>query len=89
MWYWNGDFGGWAWLWMTFMMAVMWLPLLIGGWWIATQLGRRHDAPPPPPPDHDALEIARRAYARGDLDRERYLQIVADLGEQPERGKGR
>jgi len=28
-----------------------------------------------------ALDQARRAYARGDLSRERYLQVVEDLGE--------
>lgn len=80
--YWHNGPDGWGWLWMVVVMAVVWLPLLIGGLWLLTRVA----GPPPPPtrdaggePPLDAVEIARRAYARGELPRERYLQIIEDL----------
>ncbi len=83
MWYWNDGIGGWGVFWMGLMMVVMWLPLLLLLVWALRGLGRpsRGSEPPwpPPPPEPDAREIARRAYARGEIDRERYLQIIADL----------
>ena len=81
MWYEHGGPDGWGWLSMVAIMAVVWLPLLIAGAWLLT---RAPGGAPPPPRDgggepSDAVEIARRAYARGELPRERYLQIVEDL----------
>jgi hypothetical protein len=35
-----------------------------------------------------ALEAARLRYARGELDRDQYLRLVADLGGQPPPGPG-
>ena len=77
---WYGD--GWG-LGMGVMMLVIWLPLLLAVVWLVARPGGRgrmqgDDGP-------DALEVARRSYARGDIDRPRYLQIVKDLGGTPPR----
>ena len=83
MWTWHGGLDGWGWIWMTVMMAVVWLPLILAGAWLLRQSGG--GAPSRPRDDGsgethlDAVEIARRAYARGELPREQYLQIADDL----------
>lgn len=89
--YWHDGGGwGWGWVWMIVVMAVVWVPLLIAFLWFMRSLagGRSGDRDRPADAggvprsesDLDAREIARRAYARGDLDRERFLQIMEDLG---------
>ncbi len=77
---------GWGWVWMIVVMAVVWVPLLIAFLWFMRSVadgGRpsRDGGAPRSTSDLDAREIARRAYARGELDRERFLQIMADLGD--------
>lgn len=84
MWYWHDGVDGWGALWMTLGMAIVWLPLilllawaLIGGdrpWRTRGGAG-----PSSPPPEPDARELARRTYARGEIDRERYLEMIEDL----------
>lgn len=70
-------------LWMGLMMAVVWLPLLVILIWGLRQLGQPpRDREPPmhaSPAEPDARESARRTYARGEIDRERYLQMIDDL----------
>ncbi|TAJ18596.1 MAG: SHOCT domain-containing protein [Dehalococcoidia bacterium] len=71
----NGDWFG-----MTLMMAFMWVPILV----LVVVLVRSLSAGGggSSPQVHDSAEDeARRAYARGDLDRERFLQITSDLRE--------
>jgi len=68
---------------MFVMMAAVWLPLLVLLLWAMRYWNR------PPADGHstgrsaerepDARELARRAYARGELDRERFLQLMEDL----------
>ena len=41
-----------------------------------------HAAPPPRPPDA-ALEHVRSRYARGEIPREEYVQLLQDLGGAP------
>ena len=84
MWHWGDASNGWGMLWMGLMMAIMWLPILVVLIWALRQFGRPpHEPglPSSPSTEPDAREIARRSYARGDIDRERYLQIVQDLDE--------
>lgn len=84
MWGWHDDPGGWGWFWMIFMMAIVWVPLLLAGLWGASQLGRGASAgtgSQPTGSHQDARELARQAYARGELDRESFLQVIADLDE--------
>lgn len=89
MWHSHDGPDGWGLVWMALMMAFVWIPILLIIVWAVRDFGRPRDAreqPPPTPPatpappaGPDAREIARRAYASGELDRERYLQIVEDL----------
>ncbi len=82
MWYWHDGPGGWAWVWMTVMMAVVWLPLLLLFVWALRTWARPGAAPRPDIDGRDdvpADEIARRAYARGEISRERFLEVMADL----------
>lgn len=85
MWNWGDGPDGWGWFWMGVMMVVVWLPLLVLLIWALRQFGqpsRRDESwPGQLPPEPGAREIARRAYARGEIDRERYQQIMQDLGE--------
>lgn len=80
-----GTWGLWGWLLMPLMMALVWVPvLLLLGWGARLVLGGGGPAPTPvpptpPAPEADARELARRAYARGDVTRERFLEIIADL----------
>jgi uncharacterized membrane protein len=70
---------------MGFMMLIVWLPLLVILLWALRQFGQpsrdNESRSSQLPPEPDAGEIARRAYARGEIDRERYQQIMQDLGE--------
>lgn len=62
------------------MMLVIWIPLLFAMFWFMARPwngGHRGGESP------DALEIARRSYARGDVDRDRYARDVKDLGGTP------
>ncbi|MCC6238091.1 MAG: hypothetical protein IT299_11040 [Dehalococcoidia bacterium] len=83
MWEWHDGPDGWGLLWMGLMMAIVWVPLLLIIVWALREFGGppRRDQPPSNEtrPQPDAREIARRAYAGGDIDRERYLQIIEDL----------
>lgn len=77
MW-WHDGLSGWDWLWMTVMMGVVWVPIVLLVLWAiwsprrtgGTVDGGRRD---------DPLEVAQRTYARGEISRERYLEIVEDL----------
>jgi len=84
MWTWHDGADGWGVLWMGLMMAIVWVPLLLIFVWAMREFGRPHrddrDSTHRPSAEPDAREIARRAYARGEIDRERYLQVMEDLG---------
>lgn len=79
MWHWHGGWDSGEWLSMSVMMLVVWLPLIL---LIAFAL-RSLIAPGPAgrSSSDSAEEEARRAYARGDLDRERFQQVMQDLRE--------
>jgi len=83
MWHSHDGPDGWGLVWMALMMSFVWIPVLLILVWAVRDLGRpsggREQPPSTPPAEPDAREIARRAYASGELDRERYLQIVEDL----------
>ncbi len=93
MWDWQDGLGGWGWFWMIAMMALVWIPLVLAVVWMLRPVGgpsRPSMGPEDGGDAHlDAVEIARRSYARGDLPRERYLQIIDDLQQGGElRGGG-
>jgi uncharacterized membrane protein len=80
MWCWHDGLNGWDWVWMTLMMGVMWIPLVLLVVWVVWSLTRsRTDDRAPGQPAPSALEVAQLAYARGDISRERFLEIVEDL----------
>jgi uncharacterized membrane protein len=77
---------------MGLMMAIVWVPLLVALVWAlrmfsqsAQQSARRRDEGDRGPA---ARDVARLAYARGELDRGRYLEILEDL-ERTERPASR
>ncbi len=71
----NGDWFG-----MTLMMAFMWVPILVLVLVLVRSLSTGGGGGARSGQD-SAEDEARRAYARGDLDRERFLQITSDLRE--------
>ena len=56
--------------------------------WLVLRAGGRPTAPPPPaaPARDPALEQVRMRYARGEIDRETFLQLSRDLGGEPPAG---
>lgn len=82
MWHWhhwgNGEWAAGDWLSMLFMMALVWIPILILG-----LLFLRGAFGAPGRDDRggagSAEEEARRSYARGEIDRERFIQTMQDL----------
>ncbi len=76
MWHWHGDWGSGDWLSMSVVMLLIWLPLLL-----LIALTIRSLVAPGAGHAPSAEEEARRAYARGELHRERFQQIMRDLSE--------
>jgi len=78
MWHWHGDWNSGEWLSMSIMMLLVWLPLLLLVAFALRSLigsGAR--------PTASAEEDARRAYARGEIDRDRFQQVMRDLQDHP------
>ncbi len=74
---WDGEWGAGGWLGMTLMMVLVSVPILVLGFFLVRALigpGNRSDRVGDPAEDE-----ARRAYARGEIDRERFLEIMRDL----------
>jgi len=72
--------GGFMWFWAIFWVVVLAL-LVAGAIWLARTLTRPPNPPSGPGPARAELDLR---YARGELDREDYLQRRADLeGGQP------
>lgn len=44
MWDWHDGAGGWGWFWMAFMMALVWVPIVLAGVWLVLTLGRGRPA---------------------------------------------
>lgn len=81
MWHWHGEWNSGEWLSMSIMMLLVWLPLLL-----VVALALRSLIAPGRSSAGSAEEEARRAYARGDIDRERFQQIMQDLREHRSTG---
>jgi uncharacterized membrane protein len=66
------------------MMTLMWMvPLLLIGWLVTSALGAQplmNGCDPAKPVEYDvALLVVRERYARGELSRAQYEQLVAEL----------
>lgn len=77
---WQFHDGG-DWIWMTVVMAFIWVPIVLAVLWA---LGRGFAGPniSRSENEHDRDDpeaIVRLAYARGELSRERFLEVVEDL----------
>jgi len=81
MWHWHGDWNSGEWLSMSIMMLLVWLPLLL-----LVAFALRSLLVPSTRQSASAEEDARRAYARGEIDRDRFQQIMQDLREQRSTG---
>jgi len=81
MWHWHGEWNSGEWLSMSIMMLIVWLPLLL-----LIGLAFRSFFTPGARRSPSAEEEARRAYARGDIDRDRFQQIMQDLREHRSTG---
>lgn len=81
MWHWHGEWNSGEWLSMSIMMLVVWLPLLL-----LVGVAIRSLLTPGTGHAGSAEEEARRAYARGEIDRERFQQIMQDLREHRSTG---
>lgn len=82
MWGWHEGMDGADWIWMTLMMGLVWAPIVLFVlWFLRDAVGgaTRNQGRSDPDGELSAVELARRAYARGDLSRESYLQVVEDL----------
>lgn len=68
-----GDMYGWSWWWML-VPALFWASLIVlVAWAVARVLGNDRGN------RSDALEILKRRYARGDIDRDEYERRRRDL----------
>jgi uncharacterized membrane protein len=67
--------------WMMLLGAVFWILILGLVTYLVTSHGTGRSAAPVAPPD--PLEIARRRYATGQISRERFLALCADLTAPP------
>ena len=80
MWYWHGS-NEWGWVSMAIMMLMFWVPLIAAGAWFLSRLGAGgRERTGNEASQVSARELADRRYARGELSREQYLQVIADLG---------
>ena len=86
MWHWHGGWDGGDWLGMVVMMVLVWTPLLLVA--LAILRGPRRHNERRSEERESAEEVARRAYANGEIDRERFLEVMSDLRENPVSGRG-
>jgi len=61
---------------MWIIIAMLWLPWAALAVWVGRQLGLHRSLNQGPSPE----EAVKRAYARGEIDRDRFLEMMADLG---------
>jgi putative membrane protein len=95
MWWWDGGtWGGWGWIGMV-VMILFWVAVVVGVVYLVRAVARRpgagegqqgpvggpgSQAPPPAGQSRpDPLRILEERYAKGEIDREEFLQRKADL----------
>jgi putative membrane protein len=71
-----GDWDGWRWWLVMPVMLIFWGGVIWLIVWLVRQSSSRTDRS-----DGDAIEIARRRYARGEISREEFEQIRRDLSD--------
>ena len=78
MWQYN-DGMGWLMIFGGFWMIVFWGLVIWFIIWGVKKLSEREESEKRNRPGHDAVEIARQRYARGEITREQFEQIKKDL----------
>lgn len=80
-----GLFGPWGWVGMI-LNLVLFVAVVIGVIWLIVSVIRRSGPPvsstapqPPAPAASTPREIVQARYARGEINREEYLQLMTDL----------
>lgn len=76
---WHGGWGGGDWIGMLLMMILVWTPILVMGFFLLRAATGHREGPKET--RDEAEEEARRSYARGEMDRERFQQVMQDLRE--------
>ena len=67
------------------MMVVFWMAIIVGVVYLVQYLKKKDTTGTPSlHQGESALEILERRYVNGELNREEYLDMKADLGKQPE-----
>jgi putative membrane protein len=98
MWWWgDGHMGAAGWVGLAFMI-LFWIAVIVGLVFLFRYLFSRpyrdwhnyppadyHGAGPGAPPRSDAMRILEERYARGEIDREEFLQRKADLERKPDK----
>lgn len=76
----NGGNGGW-WMsgYMWFFSILFWILIIAGVVLVVRWLADR-GSPASAPPTESALEILKKRYARGEIDRETYERMKRDIG---------
>lgn len=64
--------------WLVPILLVVLVVLLVV--WLVSRTAARPASPAPLPPRDGALDQVRMRYARGEIDREAFLQLARDLG---------
>ena len=64
---------------LIFWLAVI-VALIAGAVWLARSVSRQDGAQSPRPAQSSALDILEARYARGDINRDEYLEKRRDLG---------
>lgn len=60
---------------MWLIVTLLWLPWAALALWMVRQLGLHRSLNE----GESAEEVVKRAYAKGDMDRERFMEMMADL----------
>ena len=78
------NYGGFGWIGMILglvMMLVIMVGLVLLVVWAVRRVGRNGNmSPAQPPTGLSARDIAQARYAKGEISREEYQQILSDLG---------
>lgn len=90
MWWWGGDWSLGHWLGIGFM-SVFWIAVIVGVIFLIRRASSRPEAYGPPPgvqppapgspsaASRESLRILEERYAKGEIDREEFLQRKTDL----------